>query len=137
MFAHVSHLRRKEVTSQLDEARSQVEAMANHAYERLCAHPKVKPTTTATASGKLPGIVHIMVKGLDAQTVLLKLDDKGFGISSGSACASASLDPSHVLSAMGISSDWSFGALRISFDERVSLDEIDAFIDAFYEVVPV
>ncbi len=126
----------KEVVSHLDTTRQQVEAMANHAYERLCAHPKVRPTTSATATGKLPGIVHIMVKGLDAQTVLLKLDDKGFGVSSGSACASASLDPSHVLSAMGISSDWSFGALRISFDERVSLDDIDAFIDAFYEVVP-
>ena len=126
----------KEVVSHVDQTRSQVEMIANHAYERLCAHPKVRPTTTATATGKLPGIVHIMVKGFDAQTILLKLDDRGFGVSSGSACASASLDPSHVLSAMGISSDWSFGALRISFDERVSMEDIDNFVDAFYDVVP-
>ncbi len=124
------------VMKDLESTRKHVEQMANHAYERLVAHPRVRPTTTATAEGKLPGIVHIMVKGLDAQTVLLKLDDKGFGVSSGSACASASLDPSHVLSAMGISSDWSFGALRISFDERVTIEEIDAFVDAFIEVVP-
>ncbi len=124
------------VMQNLDKTRLEVESLANHAYEKLCAHPKVKPTTTPTATGKLPGIVHIMVKGLDAQTVLLKLDDKGFGVSSGSACASASLDPSHVLSAMGINSDWSFGAIRISFDERVSLAEIDAFIDAFYQIIP-
>ncbi len=126
----------KLVVKDLEKSRIYVEGLANHAYERLCEHPRVKPTTTPSATGKLPGIVHIMVKGIDAQTILLKLDDKGFGISSGSACASASLDPSHVLSAMGISSDWSFGALRISFDERVSLNDIDAFIDAFYEVVP-
>ncbi len=126
----------KFVMRDLEATRQKVQKIADYAYEKLCAHPKVKPTTSATASGKLPGIVHIMVKGFDAQTVLLKLDDKGFGVSSGSACASASLDPSHVLSAMGISSDWSFGALRISFDERVSQEEIDAFIDAFYEVVP-
>ncbi len=122
--------------SHLNERRTYVEDTANYLYKRLCEHPKVKPTTTATATGKLPGIVHIMVKGLDAQTILLRLDDKGFGISSGSACASSSLDPSHVLSAMGVPSTWSFGALRISFDERVSREDIDAFIDAFYEVVP-
>ena len=125
----------KEVVSILDKTRPEVEKRANMVYSRLCAPgTHMVPTTTPTATGKLPGLVSVMVKKLDAQTVLLRLDDAGFGISSGSACASASLDPSHVLSAMGIDSSLAFGALRISFDERVTWEQLEAMCDTLITI---
>ena len=51
------------------------------------------------------------------------------------ACSSGSLDPSHVLSAMGIARDEALGSLRVSFDERVTLEELDAFCDALLGIV--
>ena len=85
--------------------------------------------------GRLPGTVSVFVHGIEAGSVLLKLDAEGFAISSGSACSSASLDPSHVLSAMGLPREDSLGALRISFDERVSHDELDAFASALVSCI--
>lgn len=126
----------KEVMGELPQTRSQVEARATHVYQRLTSQSShIIPTTTATASGKLPGVVSIMCDNLDSQTLLLKLDEAGFAVSIGSACASSSLAPSHVLSAMGIPSKLSYGALRISFDERVSLEDLDRFCDALLNIV--
>ena len=76
-----------------------------------------------------------MVPGMESETLILKLDDLGFEVSAGSACSSDSLDPSHVLSAMGVPRDQALGALRISFDERVSGEDLDAFCDALLEIV--
>lgn len=70
-----------------------------------------------------------MVPGIDSETLVLKLDAAGFEVSAGSACSSASLDPSHVLTAMGIPRDQAFCSLRVSFDERVGADDLDAFAD--------
>lgn len=85
--------------------------------------------------GRLPGTVHVFARGIEAGSVLLKLDAEGYAISSGSACAAASLDPSHVLSAMDLPREDSLGALRISFDERVTDDELDAFAEALISCV--
>ena len=80
-------------------------------------------------------MVSVMVPGLDSETLVLQLDARGFEVSAGSACSSGSLDPSHVLSAMGIPRDEALGSLRVSFDERVALSELDAFCDALLAVV--
>ncbi|RVU98394.1 cysteine desulfurase [Coriobacteriales bacterium OH1046] len=89
------------------------------------------PTVDAAYDGgRLPGTVHIAVSGIEAGAVLLRLDAAGFAISSGSACSAGSRDSSHVLSAMGVPRERSLGALRISFDERVSDSELSAFADA-------
>ena len=76
-----------------------------------------------------------MVPTLDSETLILKLDARGFEVSAGSACSSGSLDPSHVLSAMGIARQDALGSLRISFDERVGEKDLDAFADALLEIV--
>ena len=89
------------------------------------------PTADIPFDGRrLPGTVSVFVRGIEAGSVLLALDAAGFAISSGSACSAASLDPSHVLSAMGLPREESLGALRISFDERVASPDLYACADA-------
>ena len=72
---------------------------------------------------------------IDSESLVLGLDQKGFEVSAGSACSSGSLDPSHVLSAMGVSRRKALGSLRISFDERICDSELDAFADALLAIV--
>lgn len=97
----------------------------------VAADRGIFPTADVPFDGRrLPGTVSVLVRGIEAGSVLLALDAAGFAISSGSACSAASLDPSHVLSAMGLPREESLGALRISFDERVAASDLDACADA-------
>lgn len=125
------------VMRDLTTVRPKVAAMANKAYARLCAEGTgILPTTQAFVDDtRMPGMISVMVPGMESETLILKLDDLGFEVSAGSACSSDSLDPSHVLSAMGVPRDQALGALRISFDERVSEEDLDAFCDALLEIV--
>lgn len=125
------------VMRDLTTVRPKVAAMANKAYSRLCAEGTgILPTTQALVDDtRMPGMISVMVPGMESETLILKLDDLGFEVSAGSACTSDSLDPSHVLSAMGVPRNQALGALRISFDERVSEEDLDAFCDALLEIV--
>lgn len=125
------------VVEQMDVVRPQVAALAQKVYDRLCVeNSHILPTTTATMDQyRLPGLVSIVVDGLDSETLVLQLDAAKFEVSAGSACSSASLDPSHVLTAMGIPRALAFGSLRISFDERVSPEALDAFCDTLLQIV--
>lgn len=125
------------VCRELPSVRPQVEALANHVYERICAPGTgIIPTTVAHVDQtRLPGMVSVMVPSMDSESLVLKLDDAGFEVSAGSACSSGSLDPSHVLSAMGIARDEALGSLRVSFDERATLEELDAFCEALLAIV--
>lgn len=76
----------------------------------------------------LPHIVHVLVEGRESETLILRFDLKGFGVSGGSACSSHSLEPSHVLHALGIQDDRAQGALRISLGRYTTERDIDAFI---------
>ncbi len=127
----------KAQTDHLSERRSACAAKANRLFQKICAPGTgIQPTTTAQIDDtRLPGMVSIYVPGLDSETLILKLDQKGFEVSAGSACSSGSLDPSHVLSAMGIARNDALGALRISFDERVSDEDLDRFADALIGIV--
>lgn len=78
----------------------------------------------------LPGTVSIIVGGCDSQDLVIGLDERGFEVSAGSACSASSAQPSHVLLAMGLSRSRASSALRVSFDERVADDALDAFAKA-------
>ncbi len=78
----------------------------------------------------LPNIVHVLVDGLESETLILRLDTMGFGVSGGSACSSHSLEPSHVLRAMGVHSKKAHGALRISMGRYTTEEDVDAFLAA-------
>jgi cysteine desulfurase len=112
-------------------------ALRDMLYARLSQISGVRPTVDVPPASDsfLPNIVHVLVSGFESETLVLRLDMKGFGVSGGSACASHSLEPSHVLSAMGISADSAYGALRVSIGRTTTEQDIERFIAAFGECV--
>lgn len=87
------------------------------------------------AASRLPGNVNFCFEGIEGESLLLLLDDKGIQASSGSACTSGSLDPSHVLLAIGRVHDVAHGSLRLSISEDITDDEVDQIIKSVREVV--
>ena len=87
------------------------------------------------AEKRLPGNVNFCFEGIEGESLLLLLDDRGISASSGSACTSGSLDPSHVLLAIGRVHDVAHGSLRLSIGENVTEEEIDYIIRNVKEVV--
>ena len=84
---------------------------------------------------RLPGNVNFCFEGIEGESLLLLLDDKGIQASSGSACTSGSLDPSHVLLAIGRVHDVAHGSLRLSIGEDITDEEVDYIIKSVKEVV--
>ncbi len=84
---------------------------------------------------RLPATVNFCFEGIEGESLLLMLDDKGISASSGSACTSGSLDPSHVLLAIGRIHDVAHGSLRLSLEENATTEEADYIIEAVKEVV--
>ena len=87
------------------------------------------------AVNRLPNNVSFCFEGIEGEAMLLLLDDKGVYASSGSACTSGDLDPSHVLLAIGRVHDVAHGSLRLSLSEENTEEEIDYIIEAVAEVV--
>ncbi len=84
---------------------------------------------------RLPGTVNFCFEGIEGESLLLMLDDKGIQASSGSACTSGSLDPSHVLLALGLPHEVAHGSLRLSISEYNTLEEIEYIIEEVPKVV--
>lgn len=84
---------------------------------------------------RLPGNVNFCFEGIEGESLLLLLDDKGIAASSGSACTSGALDPSHVLLALGRPHEIAHGSLRLSLSEENTDDEIEYIITAIKETV--
>ena len=87
------------------------------------------------AHKRLPGNANFCFEGIEGESLLLLLDDKGISASSGSACTSGSLDPSHVLLAIGRVHDVAHGSLRLSLGEDITEEEVDYIIKSVKEVV--
>ena len=87
------------------------------------------------AKRRLPGNVNFCFEGIEGEGLLLLLDDKGICASSGSACTSGSLDPSHVLLAIGRVHDVAHGSLRLTLTHETTEEEIDYTIQAVADVV--
>ncbi len=87
------------------------------------------------AHRRLPGNANFCFEGIEGESLLLLLDDKGISASSGSACTSGSLDPSHVLLAIGRVHDVAHGSLRLSLGEDITEEEVDYIIQSVKEVV--
>ena len=87
------------------------------------------------AENRLPGNVNFCFEGIEGESLLLLLDDKGICASSGSACTSGSLDPSHVLLAIGRPHEIAHGSLRLSISEENTLEEAEYTIKAVSDVV--
>lgn len=84
---------------------------------------------------RLPGNVNYSFEGVEGESLLLALDEEGIRCSSGSACTSESLDPSHVLMGMGVPVEAAHGSLRFSLNEENTEEEIDYIIEKVHEIV--
>jgi cysteine desulfurase len=78
---------------------------------------------------RLPGTLNMSFRGIEAESIILGLDLKGIGTSAGSACTSGSLEPSYVITAMGIPVDWALGAVRTSLGASTTAEDIDYVVD--------
>lgn len=86
-------------------------------------------------SPRLPGNVNFCFEGIEGESLLLLLDAKGISASSGSACTSGSLDPSHVLLAIGRPHEVAHGSLRLTLCEENTMEEVEYMLDAIPQVV--
>ncbi len=84
---------------------------------------------------RLPGNVNISFEGIEGESLLLLLDAAGICASSGSACTSGSLDPSHVLLAIGLVHEVAHGSLRLSLDESTTMEELEYTVSEIKKVV--
>ena len=107
-------------------------ALRDRLYARLAEIPGVEPTVVVEPESEdfLPNIVHVLVDGFESETLVLRLDMQGFGVSGGSACSSHSLEPSHVLRALGVDADRALGALRVSMGRWTTEHDVDSFVRA-------
>ena len=105
--------------------------------DRLIAGLSEIPHSVLNGDAKirLPGNVNFCFEGIEGESLLLLLDDKGICASSGSACTSGSLDPSHVLLAIGRVHEIAHGSLRLSLSDENTEEEIDYTVKAVKEVV--
>lgn len=84
---------------------------------------------------RLPGNVNVSIRYIEGESLLLSLDIKGIAASSGSACTSGSLDPSHVLLAIGLPHEIAHGSLRLSLSEENTMEEVETVLAALREIV--
>lgn len=123
----------KQAVSEQSAEADRLRGLRDACYEGLCSLSGVK-ATVACERGSLsfaPHVVNVTVEGIESETLILRLDNEGFCVSGGSACASHSLDPSHVLAAIGISRDRALTSMRASFGWETSEQDVQSFVDTF------
>lgn len=122
-----------EACDHLDEDTRKLTALR----ERLIAGLSQIPHSVLNGHRKhrLPGTVNFCFEGIEGESLLLLLDDKGVYASSGSACTSGSLDPSHVLLAIGRPHEIAHGSLRLSLSPDTTVEEVDYMVEAITDVV--
>ena len=117
----------------LDKNAAYVSALRDKLIAGLSKIPH--STVNGDLTHRLPGNVNMCFEGIEGESLLLLLDMKGIEASSGSACTSGSLDPSHVLLAIGLPHEVAHGSLRLSICEENTEEEIDYIIKCVPEVV--
>lgn len=123
----------EEAVSNLSVNTAKVTALRNRLIAGLAKIPH--SALNGDVMKRLPNNVSFCFEGIEGEAMLLLLDDKGIYASSGSACTSGSLDPSHVLLAIGRVHDVAHGSLRLSLSEENTEEEIDYIIKSVAEVV--
>ncbi len=90
---------------------------------------------TAPGGERLPNIAPLLIKGVEGEAMLLQLDAQGIAVSTGSACSSGSLEPSHVLLACGVPKEVAHGSLRVSLGRFTTDADVDRFLEVFPPIV--
>ena len=123
----------KEAADKMEQTSPYIKGMR----DRLIAGLKEIPHSAINGDeeNRLPSNANFCFEGIEGESLLLLLDQKGISASSGSACTSGSLDPSHVLLAIGRVHDVAHGSLRLSLGEDVTEEQVDYIIKSVGEVV--
>jgi len=116
----------KETSSRMEENTERLTALRDRLIAGLQEIPH--SALNGDAVKRLPGNVNFCFEGIEGESLLLLLDDRGICASSGSACTSGSLDPSHVLLAIGRIHDVAHGSLRLTLGEEATEDDVDCII---------
>ena len=123
----------KDACDHLDENAKKVSALRDRLIAGLRKIPHC--ALNGAESPRLPGNVNFCFEGIEGESLLLLLDAKGISASSGSACTSGSLDPSHVLLAIGRPHEVAHGSLRLTLCEENTMEEVEYMLDAIPQVV--
>ncbi len=123
----------KEAVAGMDKHAEHMKRVRDHLIEGLSQIPH--SALNGEAERRLAGNVNFSFEGIEGESLLILLDQRGISASSGSACTSGALDPSHVLLAIGRIHDVAHGSLRLSIGEDITMEEADYIIENVREVV--
>ena len=123
----------KESVDNLDDYKSKLTPVRDKIIKGLSEIPH--SAINGDLNSRVPSNINFCFEGIEGESLLLLLDDKGIAASSGSACTSGSLDPSHVLLAIGRVHDVAHGSLRLSIGEDITDEDADYIINSVKEVV--
>ena len=123
----------KEAVAGMDKHAEHMKKVRDHLIEGLSQIPH--SALNGEVERRLAGNVNFSFEGIEGESLLILLDQRGISASSGSACTSGALDPSHVLLAIGRIHDVAHGSLRLSIGEDITMEEADYIIENVREVV--
>ena len=123
----------EEAHAHMEENREKVTKLRDRLIEGLGVIPR--SVLNGDRESRLPGNVSFCFEGIEGESLLLLLDMEGISASSGSACTSGSLDPSHVLLAIGRPHEIAHGSLRLSLSEENTAEEVEYIIEKVPAVV--
>lgn len=123
----------EEANANLERNAAHITALRDKLIDGLSQIPHAR--LNGDREHRLPGNVSFCFEGIEGESLLLLLDAKGVAASSGSACTSGSLDPSHVLLALGLPHEVAHGSLRLSLSEYNTMEEMDHILKVVPEVV--
>ena len=94
------------------------------------AHLKLNMQPNTALNGgrdvpRLPGTANLVIKGIEGEAMLLQLDNKGIAVSTGSACSSGSLEPSHVLLSIGLAPEIAHGSIRVTVGRYTTAEDVE------------
>ncbi len=122
-----------EAVKNLDANMARVSAMRDRLIDALLQLPYTRLTGDRT--NRLPGTASFVFEGIEGESLVLSLDAVGIDASSGSACSSGDLDPSHVLLAIGLTHEVAHGSLRLSINEHNTDEEIDYILEQLPKII--
>lgn len=115
--------------ARMDEESARLTALRDRLLENILKIPKTAVTGSLTS--RLPGLASVTVEGIEGESMVLLLDLQGIAASTGSACSTGSLDPSHVLMALGLTHETAHGSLRLSlgrYSDEADVEKISAVL---------
>lgn len=121
-------------TADIDAHNARLIEMRDHMISEILTRiPETR--LNGDARRRLPGNVNVSVRYIEGESLLLSLDLKDIAASSGSACTSGALDPSHVLLAIGLPHEIAHGSLRLTLNEENTMEEVDTVVETLVEIV--